>query len=155
MTDTTTTETQAIPEGFSPSKFAMKVPFAEQFAPTYQKIHQDGVDIGAWVTKDVRNGGQMAHGGFLMTLGDIATGRAATAVMGDDRFTVHLSFNMNFYAAAPVGAWIEARGRVNKRGRSIVYCSCDYYVNNQLIGRADAVLKSSEIRPKTRPTSEG
>jgi acyl-coenzyme A thioesterase PaaI-like protein len=121
----------------------------------YHKVHEDGVDIGAWILDEYRNGGPMAHGGFLMTLGDIATGFAVNEVMGQDRFTVHVSFNMSFYAGVPVGSWLLVKASVGRRGRELVFAGCDYWVGDQRVGRGEAVLKSSPRRPGTAPVKGG
>lgn len=137
------------PEGFSPTTFDLDIPFVTHFFQTYQRSHHQGVDIGTWVTENCCNAGGMAHGGLLMTLGDYATTKATFEVMGScNRFTVHMNFNMNFYAPARLGAWVEARAKVNRQGSSVVYTSCDYYADGDLIGHADAILKSSERRKK-------
>jgi acyl-coenzyme A thioesterase PaaI-like protein len=143
-----------IPEGFSPCVFDVAVPFSDQLK-VYHRVHEDGVDIGAWILDEYRNGGPMAHGGFLMTLGDIATGFAVNEVMGQDRFTVHVSFNMSFYAGVPVGSWLLVRASVGRRGRELVFAGCDYWVGDQRVGRGEAVLKSSPRRPGTAPVKGG
>lgn len=143
-----------IPEGFSPCVFDVAVPFSDQLK-VYQRVHEDGVDIGAWILDEYRNGGPMAHGGFLMTLGDIATGCAVNEVMGQDRFTVHVSFNMSFYAGVPLGSWLLVKASVGRRGRELVFAGCDYWVGDQRVGRGDAVLKSSPRRPGTAPVKGG
>ena len=139
------------PEGFSPTDFGLRIPFVDNFFPTYERVNGERVDIGARVTPECCNAGGMAHGAFLMALGDFATTRAVFASVGShNRFTVHLNFQMNFYAAAPLGVWLEARARVSRRGRDIIYTSCDYFADGEQIGHADAILKSSERR-KARP----
>ena len=134
-----------VPEGFVPCAFEVPVPFVDNLE-VYYREHADSVDIGAWVLDDYRNGGPMAHGGFLMTLGDIATGHAVSMRKGINRFSVHISFNMNFYTSVPVGAWLEVRAKVTKEGRELVFSTCDYVVDGQVVGHADAVMKSAEIR---------
>lgn len=138
--------THPIPAGFEPTQYALPVPFAEGIGPTYQRLVENGIDIGAWVTQDRRNGGKMAHGGFLMTLGDIASGRAAIEAMGADRFTVHVSFTMNFYGAASLGSWVEVHARIQRQGKSMLFCNCDYFADGEKIGNASTVMKSSELR---------
>lgn len=138
-------ENGTIPKGFSPCRFEVPVPFSDGM-DLYHRVHAQGVVIGVWVQDKYRNGGQMAHGGFLMALGDIATGHATSELMGKDRYTVHVSFNMNFYSSVPIGCWLEVHGRVNRSGREIVFASCDYIVDGVVLGRADAVLKSAPIK---------
>ena len=135
------------PGGFTPIDFGLDIPFVEHFFPTYERVTADGVDIGAWITDPCCNAGKMAHGAFLMALGDFATTRATFEQTGKhNRFTVHLNFSMNFYAPAPLGCWLEARARVARRGRSVIYTTCDYFADGEPVGRADAILKSSERR---------
>ena len=142
---------QPPPEGFSATDFDLDIPFVENFFPTFERVDDDGVTIGARVTGACCNAGQMAHGAFLMALGDFATTRATFEKVGRrNRFTVHLNFNINFYGPAPRGSWLEARARVTRQGRSIVYTNCDYFADGEPVGRADAILKSGE-RKKNNP----
>ena len=139
-----------LPDGFLPIDFELQIPFVENFFPTYERVHDNGVDVGARVTKSVCNAGNMAHGAFLMALGDFATTRAAfERVERDQQFTVHLNFNMNFYAPAPLDSWVEARARVTRQGKSIVYTCCDFFADGSPVGRADAILKSTRRRKST------
>lgn len=143
----------SIPEGFVRCRFEVPVPFSDNLE-VYHRVYDDGVTIGAWVLEDYRNGGPMAHGGFLMTLGDMATGHAVNQVKGTKRFTVHISFNMHFYSVVPVGAWVEVNARVTKEGRELVFANCDYVVAGKIVGHADAVMKSAEIRPGKQPARD-
>lgn len=137
-----------IPEGFLPTQFGLTIPFVENFFPTFQRLHDDSVEISARVTEGCCNAGNMAHGAFLMAQGDFATTKATFEVVGSrNRFTVHLNFTMNFFAAAPLGSWLIASARISKLGESIVYTNCDYFADGALIGHAEAILKSSERRP--------
>lgn len=149
------TSPRPVPAGFEPTHFPMRVPFAEKMGPTFQRLVPNGIDIGAWVTDDNRNGGKMAHGGFLMTLGDIASGRAAVIATDIHHFTVHVSFTMNFYAAAPLGSWVEVHARIERQGKSMLFCHCDYFADGAKIGTATTVLKSSVIRRAEPGTSAG
>ena len=136
-----------VPEGFVPTNFGRKIPFSEHFFPTYEKLTDRGVIIGARVVPECCNAGAMAHGAFLMALGDYATTRATFAAVGtDNRFTVHINFTMNFYAPAVQGTWLEARADVERTGKSIIFVSCNYFADDEPIGHAQAVLKSSVRR---------
>jgi acyl-coenzyme A thioesterase PaaI-like protein len=130
-----------IPEGFAPSEFSRRVPFAERIGPTYMRYTEAGIDVGAWVTEENRNGGQMAHGAFLIALADMATARLAVNAAGAGQGAVHISLSMDFFSAAPVGSWVIARGHIDRKGKSILFCSCDFYVGTENIGRATAVMK--------------
>jgi|SRR5210317_1445868 len=138
------------PDGFLPTVFEHDIPFVNNFFQTYERHCDDCSEIGAWVTEECCNAGRMAHGAFLMAIGDFATTKATFRMMGThNRFSVHMNFNMNFYAAAPKNSWLVAKARVTRAGSSIVYTTCDYYADGELIGHADAILKSTIRREKT------
>jgi uncharacterized protein (TIGR00369 family) len=137
-----------IPAGFEPAQFRMQVPFIDLVGPVYMRLSDGGCDIGARVEQRHRNGGRIAHGGFLMTLADIATARAAALLLPDDRANLHVNISMDFYAAAPLGSWVEARARVERQGKSMTFCNCDFFVDGAKVGHATAVLKSIAFRPR-------
>ena len=140
-----------VPEGFAPAVFLRPVPFIELIGPTFLRYGEAGIDAGAWITEANRNGGQMAHGAFLLALADMATGRLATVTAGPGYSAVHISLGMEFFAPAPLGAWVEARARLDRKGTSIIFCGCDFYVGTEKIGRATAVLKTIRIKAGMLP----
>lgn len=142
-----------VPDGFTPTQFSRRIPFIELIGPTFMRYTPEGgVDVGAWVTEDNRNGGRMAHGAFLITLADMATARLAINEAGPERGAVHISLSMDFFAPAPVGTWVEARARIDRKGSSILFLGCDFYVDNEKIGRATAVMKI--LTPRSAPPSD-
>jgi hypothetical protein len=80
-----------VPEGFTPTKFRIPVPFVELVGPTWMRVLPDGTDPGAWV---------------------------------------------------------EARARVERKGRSMIFSSCNFYVGDEKIGHASAVMKITSVRPQ-------
>lgn len=135
-----------IPEGFTPTQFRVPVPFTDLIGPTWTRLLTDGADVGAWVTESVRNGGQMAHGAFLMALADSATARAANTTLAPDQYVLHVNLSMDFFAPAPVGTWVEARARVERKGSSMLFCGCGFYVGEEKIANATAVMKIITLR---------
>lgn len=132
-----------VPPGFAPADFGWPVPFLELIGDLYIKNTEDGVVAGTWVTDKKRNGAQMAHGGLLLTLADLATGYAGYQLVEKGQFLVHVSLSMDFYAPAPVGAWVEARVKMESQGKSIFNAACEFFVEEKKIGHARAILKST------------
>jgi acyl-coenzyme A thioesterase PaaI-like protein len=129
-----------VPEGFTPTKFRIPVPFVELVGPTWMRVLPDGAGAGAgaWVGDPVRNGGNMAHGGYLLTLADIATVRAANTTLAANEYVLPVNLSMGFYAPALLAAWVEARARVERKGRSMIFSTCNFYVGDENIGHASA-----------------
>jgi len=135
------------PAGFVLIDSDSHIPFINNFFRFYERAEPDGVTIGTLVSPEYCNAGPMAHGGFLLTLGDYATAKATFRVMGrSNRYTVHMNLNMNFFAPAPMDSWLEARAKVDRAGKSVIFAGCEFFADGNLVGKADAILKSSERR---------
>ena len=142
------------PPGFVLIDSDNHIPFINNFFRFYECLREDGVTIGTLVSPEYCNAGRMAHGGFMLTLGDYATAKATFQVMGrHNRYTLHMNLAMNFFAPAPLDSWLEARARVTRAGKSVVFTTCEFFADGELVGKADAILKSSERKPETSATT--
>lgn len=158
MSKPTTTDNidikRTVPPGFAPADFGWPVPFLELIGDLHIKETEAGIVAGTWVTDEKRNGAQMAHGGLLLTLADLATGYAGYRLVEEGQFLVHVSLSMDFYAPAPVGAWVEARVKMESQGKSIFNAACEFFVEEKKIGHARAILKSTR-RIGSKPAANG
>lgn len=128
------------PPGFEKTIFEYPVPFAQTIV-SYEKKNENGLDIGAWVGHEATNGAKSAHGGFLMLLGDIATSRLAWSAYAPQQYAIHVNYNMRFFSFARLGAWVEARAKVDKKGGALIFSSCEFYADGKIIGQADSIMK--------------
>lgn len=69
-------------------------------------------------------GGPVVHGGLLTALMDVAMASAAWTVTGPGQPFLTADLRAEFHRAGPVGL-LTATGRVERSGRSVVFCSVD------------------------------
>lgn len=83
-------------------------------------------DDKGWVTafrvaEKHLNGGNIIHGGALMSFADSALFNIAGDEMGENYFGVTVAFTSEFLSGAVLGQLMEARGDVLRAGRSLVF----------------------------------
>jgi uncharacterized protein (TIGR00369 family) len=85
------------------------------------------------------NGSGAVHGGMLMAFADIAMSRTARAGGGQGCNTVSLT--ADFVGPGKLGDLIEARVRVTRRTRTLVFQSSDIVVADRILLVATGVWK--------------
>lgn len=83
-------------------------------------------------------------GGMLATFVDFALGRAIAADADDDKERATVSLTIDYLAAAPTGAWIEARTHVDRIGGTLAFADCSLRVEERELVRARSVWASLE-----------
>ncbi len=91
------------------------------------------------------NRGGVVHGGMLMTFADQALGLAAWAANGD-RPQVTIQLDTHFVSSAQEGEFVEARGRVVRHARSIMFLAGELFVGDRIVATAAGVWKLREAR---------
>ena len=91
-----------------------------------------------------------AHGGFIASLIDIATGQGVKRILDDDRSLVTVTSNIEYLGAARVGDRLRLEVTVEKDSPLLVFARCIVGAGAQPVGSASVVFSA---RPK-RPTVE-
>lgn len=91
-----------------------------------------------------------AHGGMLATLADCALGQCISMEMQSGVVTVHMS--VDYLNPVQPGDWAEARVRIDKKGRRLIYATCLITVEEQVMLKVNAVFA---VRAADRPGSDG
>ncbi|HLH87453.1 MAG TPA: PaaI family thioesterase [Xanthobacteraceae bacterium] len=87
----------------------------------------------------------VVHGGMLMTFADRAIGRACRYANGHQpQATVQL--DMHFVDAVQVGELVEAKCRIVRRTRSVMFASADLTVGPRVVATAKGVWKTLGAR---------
>jgi len=115
-------------------------PFVAQVGPIH--VNDEGV-LGVHVREEHKNTLGTVHGGFLMTLADVAAGRTARRAIGDGAVVRTVSATVDFLSAAAVGTWLEVETTVDRVGRRAVFTSCRVTSAETTIARASVVLLRS------------
>jgi uncharacterized protein (TIGR00369 family) len=112
-------------------------PFVEQVGPIYRTSEGR---LGVRVLPTHTNTMGSVHGGFLMTVVDIAAGQGARRAIGAGSVVRTVSTTIDFLATAGVGSWLEAELTVDRIGRRTVFTSCRVTSGETVVARATAVL---------------
>jgi uncharacterized protein (TIGR00369 family) len=128
-------DTAPPPAGFRPLTGAG--PFVDHVGPVH--VGPDDV-LGIRVAERHLNRAGTAMGGFLATLVDAALGRAIRADAGDDATTATVSLTTDYLRAAPAGAWLEARAKVERLGGRLAFADCSLTADGEEVVRARAVV---------------
>lgn len=132
-----------VPEGYEPIESFNK--FAGMLGPIYERAGDDGTWARGFLADDKHtNMAGVVHGGMLMTFADVFLSRAVMEVAEPPFVT--LSMACNFVSPAFNGTWIEGRGRVQKRGREIVFLEGEIISRSKIVMTATAQFKL--LRPR-------
>lgn len=110
-----------IPKGFAPADFSPG--FLDHGGPYFLKRDGDFHSIGLRIEDHHINYIDTAHGGVLTTLADVAL---SFQVHNSERPPLNvatISLNTNFLGAAKLGDWIEARCRIDRKGKRTAFTS--------------------------------
>jgi len=95
--------------------------FENRAGPFYERVDADGSGVSAFrAGPEHMNGGGFMHGGCLMTFADSALFTIARPAM-EGHFGVTVNLSGDFLSSARTGAFMEARGRVTRATRSLVF----------------------------------
>ncbi len=114
--------------------FYDKNPFARLMEMEILKLSEGEARLELSIRKDLTNVYEIAHGGALMSLGDMAMG-AACLTYG--KKVVTLEYSMNFIHSVAVGTKVQAVGKVIHNGSKTMVAECDLLDGEgKLLGRA-------------------
>jgi uncharacterized protein (TIGR00369 family) len=117
--------------------------FNRYVGPLYRLPDADGgaVKRFAFVVADKHmNAAGSAHGGMLMTLADAAMSRTARLATDAEGVST-VSLNCDFVGPGRLGDLVEARVRISRRARTMVFLSAELYAGERLLLVASGLWK--------------
>lgn len=108
-----------IPEGFEPSGF--RGTYLNDVGPYFVKPSATGLIVGLRITDKHINYVDIAHGGVLTTLADVALSLQVHRSEEPWLAVTTISLNTNFLGAAKLGDWLEAQAHIDRMGKRIAY----------------------------------
>jgi len=117
--------------------------FNQEIGPFYRLPNDGDGDAKRFafvVAERHMNAAGSVHGGMLMAFTDMAmsqTARAGTPATGSNTITL----NCDFVGPARLHDVIEARARVTRRARTVVFLSAELFANDRLILVANGLWK--------------
>lgn len=137
------------PEGYHP------LPGGESFATTMGELFWHAANrefrIGFWADERHFNHGNGVHGGVAFALADMAIGLALSYFEKLDAMPITVNASVDFLAPAPVGRWIEAAGRLDRCGRTLVFGSANVHAGETLAARVTSVMTRPAPSKATLP----
>lgn len=110
-----------IPAGFEPANFSPG--FLEHSGPYWLAAAVGYTIVGLRIGEQHANYLDVAHGGVLSTLADVAMSFKVHASERPRLNVVTNSLTCNFLDGARLGDWVEAHARIDRIGKRLAYTS--------------------------------
>ncbi|WP_296678837.1 PaaI family thioesterase [Novosphingobium sp.] len=120
-----------VPAGFVPADFSPG--FLHLSGPYYLGRGEEGRQIGLRVTESHANYVGVAHGGVLATFADVALSFIVHDSERPQLQVVSNSLTVNFLSGTRTGDWLEARCRLDRKGKRIAYASGEIRRGNEVV----------------------
>ncbi len=108
-----------IPEGFKPAQFKGK--YLGHVGPYFTKRTEDTILVGLRIMDHHINYVDIAHGGVLTTLADVALSFQVYLSKTPNPAVTTVNLSTNFLGPAKLGDWLEADGYIDRLGKRLAY----------------------------------
>ncbi len=120
-----------VPEGFAPATFSTG--FLDVAGPYFTRKEADHIAVGIRITEGHLNGINVAHGGVLTTLADVALSYQLFVSEKPRLPIATINLNTNFLAGAKLGDWIVAHAHIDRKGKRTAYCRGEIVAGERLL----------------------
>ena len=134
----------APPSGFVAAGFSPG--FLDRGGPYWLRASEDGTIVGLRIDDGHLNYQDVAHGGVLTTLADVASSWCVYRSETPPLAVATATLTVNFLGAARLGDWLEAEARIDRIGRQLAHTSGTIRCGDQAIATMTAVFS---VRRKT------
>jgi len=109
--------------------------------PFFRLPGADGVTRFAFVAAEKHmNAGGTIHGGMLMSFADMAMGQTSRAATGASGGST-VSLNCDFVGPGRLGDVIEARVRISRQTRTMLFLSAELFAGERIVAVVTALWK--------------
>ena len=115
---------------------------AGRIGPIYKRENGRSITIYSRVAEHHTNPAGSAHGGFLVTLIDIAMGITVSRHMGLSAVASTTQLNANFLGAAMIGDELYCDAQVDRMTRTLAFMSGRIVAGERLVLTATAVFRN-------------
>ena len=120
--------------------FGMEIPFLDHLGVVAEKINNDKVKISLDLRPELLNSFEVAHGGIVMTLLDVAMAMSARVKLNHVGGIMTVDMSTSFIRSAKGKIYVE--GNVLQTGKSIQFCEANAYDSRgQIIAKAIGSFK--------------
>ena len=127
-----------IPAGFERAKFSN--PFLDMAGPYYVRSDEACIVVGTRIHKGQINHIDVAHGGVLGTLADVALSLQVHESERPRLPVATMNLNTNYLSAARLGDWVEAYANIDRISKRTAYCSGRIICGDQILMTMSAVF---------------
>jgi uncharacterized protein (TIGR00369 family) len=127
-----------IPPGFKPAGFDSR--YLTGSGPYYLKKEAASWIVGLPVAEQHINYIDIAHGGVLTTLADVALSLQVYLSEQPNPNVTTTSLTVNFMAAAKLGDWLEARATIDRLGKRTAHVHGSILCGQQVLATASGVF---------------
>lgn len=127
-----------IPPGFKPADFSSR--YLEDSGPYYLKKEADSWIVGLPVAERHINYIDIAHGGVLTTLADVALSLQVYLSEQPNPNVTTTSLTVNFMAAAKLGDWLEARATIDRLGKRTAHVHGSILCGQRVLATASGLF---------------
>jgi len=117
--------------------------FSTSIGQVLFRTDRGGLEAGFLAPEGIGNdnaGGDVVHGGAMMTFADIVLGFAASKA-AQIAYCVTVQMNYQFAGAARIGDFVSCKAEVVRKTRSLVFVRGVVLAGDQNIGSIDALFK--------------
>ncbi len=134
-----------IPEGFRPARVGGA--FMAGNGPLYGRLVDGKLQLGFRVEDRHCNPLKICHGGMLATFADMLMPCAVLyqAQGIERRFFPTISLQVDYMAAAPLGAWVQGEAQMLRSTRNMVFAQGLAYADGVLALRVSGVFKQGPL----------
>lgn len=144
MNDSSEDTSAPVPDRFEPVHIGGE--FATRNGPLYARWHDEHLQMGFRVGPGHVNPGKNCHGGMLAMFADILISTAAQYQAEIPRqFLPTISLQMDFMAAAPLGAWVQGQAEILRVTRNLVFSQGLIHADGTLALRTSGVFKRGPL----------
>lgn len=125
-----------VPQGFTRADFSPG--FLDHGGPYYLKPAENRELVGLRMLDQHMNYRDMAHGGVLSTLADVAMSWQVYRSESPPVPVSTITLAVNFLSPARLGDWLVADMQIDRKGRQVAYCSGRILRGDDVLATASA-----------------
>jgi len=127
-----------IPDGFRRARFSS--PFLDMAGPYYERQGEGCIVVATRINQGHINHIQVAHGGVLGTLADVALSYQVHRAEKPALPVATMNLNTNYLAAAKLDDWVEAHAVIDRISKRTAYCSGRIVCGDEVLMTMSAVF---------------
>ena len=106
----------------------------------FKTISENEYQFKTTIKENHLNAAGITHGGFIAALVDAGAGTAAHRA-AENNPCVTISLELKFISAVRLGQEVIGKTKIQKKTRSMVFLTCEMFVDNKIVANASGVWK--------------